>query len=1124
MRNTLRRSMRVLASVLVACALATEAYAANGGYNELLLDDTPGQEKIAIYHDATGLLTIGLNLGGTSPILQPEWKYVPVRRYLSHFDGRFLTAADLKDEQNADIILPGFAANKLLVIWNEDFGDNELVPEQFAVGAGPLAAAGAELNGIGPSELLIASTGSAQVGVRGWDFKNKQPVTPTTPYPAGFAQEGLLGMATAGATRGALNPTLGLLRRDAGSGSLPTFESFARNPVPAYGPLNSTRLVQLTQPFTELRSGHPHGASQPGWFLAWGPGLSSLAMIPSGTGNSEVINLGAAIQRIHFLPEVDDEVLVLFEHGGVSRYDFTPGQGLTLRQQLTPPAGTQFASVIGANGRLITIAADANGNLAQFQVWAEGQNGFGIVAQGNWPAPPVSDDNVTVVLYTGDPFTTTAPFPMETFAAGAWANEVQINGGQVAALVESYGGTTQGLGNAALQNLQPAVAPGVGAVALGNQWEPSSSLFHLGSPLVNGLAPITINPPAGSYPNAIAIFFEPGANVTAHYRVNLGAWQTGTGPVWLAQDGTVEYFGEHTSGALSAIHSAAYAIDQPPDADGDGDGVPDAIEILAGGDPAKSDTDGDGASDFAELIAGTDLADPASKPAEPVATFDEIQIAFVWDDELSAVYPADDEELVVTDLTPGSSGESTARKKPGRTTFSNITLERGVMAQKAWLPSNFRVKIGDLPAEPVGPALTALAGIEFPPRPEIPLNLAAADPVAAWRTAAQTALDEFHREPLEFTVGPASTLAGLIVEYWYGQRLVELGRLPNVSARPRLADTPRSPYVGVLDADDVVAIQQPASINVAGHELAHVMQQLNTALQRDAAFAPLRATAEAAFAQAVQANQTGMPLDPPIHALRSLISGDPVPAGFVFPIVQAGAIQLRDQLLGLIDPRPQVVVSGELSFSDHSVALQTTGGRYLLFKADGTPLRATASAWIMPGSTASVRGFLLAGPPPSGILGEIEVLAFEITAVPEAGYADLDGNGLPDAWEQIFLGGTGSPLGGDTDGDGFLDPEELGAGTDPLNATLVPPGFPATPREMRIEFTPGVGPSLVWDGSTTVQYDVWLTAGFFEETEWEPLGAPVASNGPQRHVAPIDAGQPQGFYRVRMRFPWLAQP
>src|SRR5690606_29243512 len=108
----------------------------------------------------------------------------------------------------------------------------------------------------------------------------------------------------------------------------------------------------------------------------------------------------------------------------------------------------------------------------------------------------------------------------------------------------------------------------------------------------------------------------------------------------------------------------------------------------------------------------------------------------------------------------------------------------------------------------------------------------------------------------------------------------------------------------------------PATFEQEGHELAHVMQQLNTTLQQNEAFAPLRAAAEAAFAQAVQADQKGTPLDPPVHALRSLISGDPLPAGFVFPIVQAAAMQLRDQLLAVVNPRLQFVRTGKYTLWD----------------------------------------------------------------------------------------------------------------------------------------------------------------------------------------------------------------
>lgn len=1126
----MRRSTRIIGTcLLLACCLVPARLlpAAHVDYF-LKLDGVDGEStdiSAAAYDEALGLLTIARGLNKSDP----EWKYVSVRRYASHFDGRFLTAADLNNDQKAEIIIPAYAANKLLIIWGDTLDQAEIVPEIFDVGPGPMAAAVGELTGADPRELLIATTGAQQVGVRGWDFVTKEPVTGTTAYSSGFAQEGLLGFATSGASASASNPALAFLRLDAGSNGRPTIQVFAQNPTPIYGPLNSIRNATLNQPFTTLVAGHPLGGSQPGWLLAWAPGLTSVAMIPSTGGAVESYDLGAPITRAQLQHGTHSSgAHFLFGDGSVRFYDFNPGQGFALRQQLDPPPGDSFAAVAGSGDSVVLLSRDGPYSSFKFLVAIDSGAGLEPVNEGEWPEPPALGGQTTVALYTSDPFGA-SPLLVESFAAGDWASGAQLNGNLVDAVVESFGGPTAGLGNPAAQSLQPGVVPGVGAGVLGNQWERSSSLFYAGSPLANGLAPVGIQPSAGNYPKSIAVSFQPGTDVSVHYRVNLGPWQTGVGPVWLSQSATIEYFGEHAGGSLSPIQSAVFEIDQPPDADGDGDGVPDAIEALAGTDPTKADSDGDGDSDLQELLAGSDPHDPASRAGPHVKVFDGKDASFVWDDPASGVVPADDQDLFFSD--PASPGQAATKgaKIPGLHKVSDVTLKRGVISQQAWFPASYAVEGGGL----VGPAMTALVGVVFPPVPDIPIDLSAADPVAVWLAATQQAVDEFHAEPLEFTVGPASALGAVIIEYWYGTRLLDLGRISSLADRPRLADSPNSPQAGHLTEADVMAVQQPATFEQEGHELAHVMQQLNTTLQQDEAFAPLRAAAEAAFAQAVQANQKGTPLDPPVHALRSLISGDPLPAGFVFPIVQAAAMQLRDQLLAMVNPRLQFVRTGKYTLWDYNfessspadgLLLLAGVDRYRLLGASGNRWHPPGGAIIPPDSIVAVRAFALERTPPIGITADLEVIELTVLEVPEAGYADLDGNGLPDLWEQVFLGGGGSPLGGDTDGDGFLDPEELGAGTDPTDPLSMPAGPPATPREMRIEFTPGVGPSLVWDGSTTVDYEVWVTTGFFAGAGWNPLPTTVQSSGPERRVAPIDDTQPQSFYRVRLKFPWLNEP
>lgn len=1081
----------------------------------LKVDGVNGESYASVYDDSTGVLTLAQGVETSTP----EWKYVPVRRYASYFDGRFLTMADLNDDQQYEVILPAYAANKLLVIWGDQLNQPEIVPESFDVGPGPTAVAVADIAGSAVNELLIATTGTSQVGVRGWNMVTMEAITTTTRYPNGFGLEGLLGFATAGSTASASSPVLAILRQDLNSNGQPTLQLVTHNPTPVYGFANSILSAPLPREMTELTSGHPLGANQAGWFLTWAPGTGSLVMIPQNGGAPESydLNMPVVLGRLYNGTH-SRGANFLFGDGSVRSYNFQPGVGFSLRQQLTPPPGESFFALAGDGDTVVTFSGSGISPYKNFnfQVHVDSGTGFELASEGAWPEAPALNGQATVALYTSDPFGNT-PLLVESFAAGDWSSGAQVAGNFVNANVETFGGTTAGLGNSAPQSLQPGVAPGISAGALGNQWERSSSVFYVGSPVANGLAPVGIQPPPGNFPKSIAISFQPGTDVTVHHRVDAGPWQIGNGPFWLASNATVEYYGEHSGGSLSPIHSANYVIEQPIDTDGDGDTVPDAIEALAGGDPTKADTDGDGASDFAELMDGSDLNDPNSVPTSDVLTFDELLAEFNWDDPSSAALPADDQDLFMSDPTqPGVAGLK-ARKIPGIHKVGDITLKRGVIAQQPWFPAGLKTD-GIFGKKTFGPAMSALVGVQFPPLPVIPVDLTAADPVESWRQAAQAELDNFHAAPLQFYVGPSAVMSAVVFEYWFGTRLLALGSISSLQVRPFVADTPRSPNYSGMSRQDIDAIQHPTSALTPGFDIAAVMNLINDTVRTNPSYSPMRDVAEAFYQQAIDAQQAGTPLDAPIGALRALVDGSPVPVGYISPETQADVILFRDQLLALIDPRPQVELAGIYSPKPDGSELLVNLERHDLLFTDGSGWHPAGWEIIPPGATVQVRGFQLPGPPPVGFDGEIEVLDATVTDVPEAGYADLDGNGLPDAWEQIFLGGVGSFLGGDTDGDGFLDPEELGAGSDPTDPLLIPAGFPATPRDMRIEFTPGVGPSLVWDGSTSVDYDVWVTTGFFD---WLPLNAPVQPADPQRHLAPIDGTQPQEFYRVQIKFPWM---
>ncbi len=1104
--------MKSVVCLVVCCVFAFFVLNAYGspGYNTLALTDSGGEPVLVVHDELAGVVTLAKGLQTSDP----EFIYVPVRRY-GFTEGHLIRAGDFNGDGLLDLVLPAYSTNRVLVLWGADLEGPDVPVDLFSPGPGPGFVAPARIGRAPADAVLAASTARANVQVRGWDAVAKTPVTTAADYPEGFGQDGILGFDTAAFSRGRSDPVLGILRRDAGA-EFVVLKIVHRAPPPEYGPDNEITSWESAVAHTRLIGGHPAGENEAGWFLAYAPGASLLKLFSSNPGDRVVADLGSPVAQVWFLPEVDDEVLVLFHDGQLAQYDFSPGTGLTLAQAFSPPPGLQFAGAAGGHGMFSAILTDGFGQLAQFHVFEKGPQGYDLINQGDWPVLPMTDGVVTVVLYTGDPFAMPAPFAFETFAAGEWTSDAAFSQGTVSAWVETFGGSAQGLGNPSLQLLQPAADPEPGGAARGNQWEPSSSLHYLAPAATSdGIAAVAIQPPPGSYPNTIAVTFQAGEDVSVQYRVNNGPWQSGLGPFLVTQDATVEYYGEHISGALSSIHTAVYKISQSLAVDTDGDDVPDIIEDLAGTNPFDPDSGGNGFGDF-NWILYRDPDDPDAVPSHLALPFDRVNVEVLWDGDTAAL-PATGQKLFVGNLSNHNLGAAEASLSSPRK-YDNITLKRGVTENNAvakfWFPASYLVEVNS-PGEPVGPAMTAFGGIPSIPLPSIPLDLDAEDPLQAWRQAATAAVAEHENTVVEFTIGPSGTMAALVFEYWYGTRLVEVGRLPALNDRPRLADTPQSVRAGIAALADVEDIESPEGEELLAHELAHVVQQVKEAVGKDPDFLALRETAEAFYGQAIAAAREGTPLDPPIESLRQALTGS-VPDGYLLPHEPAVLEAQRDQILNTIEPRGLVVLNGTLSRSGDDLILDAGGKLYLLRDRRGRPYRLAGSGLVVDGSVARVTGTVL--PSNDAAIEEliIAVERIEVESVPAAPDTDLNGNSLPDSWELYFLGTLKHGFWDDLNGDGFSLGEAFLAGIDPRDRFSSPPGAPAIPRNLRLSHDGPNGPRVEWDGSFVAEYELWKS---MDMLNWTQHPGEIDREGDREHSVEVELADPRGFYQLLIRLP-----
>jgi len=137
--------------------------------------------------------------------------------------------------------------------------------------------------------------------------------------------------------------------------------------------------------------------------------------------------------------------------------------------------------------------------------------------------------------------------------------------------------------------------------------------------------------------------------------------------------------------------------------------------------------------------------------------------------------------------------------------------------------------------------------------------------------------------------------------------------------------------------------------------------------------------------------------------------------------------------------------------------------------------------------------------------GRVERVDLDISIVLE----DLDGNGLPDAWERLYFGRIGVDPFADPDGDGLNNLAEHKAGTNPND-------FQSQFKFIRIATQGGGGVLLEWSSVTNRSYSILRSSEVL--TGFQPVAVNRVATPPMNTYLDTTAVPPGPyFYRVRLQ-------
>lgn len=1056
MKIALRQISAAIAAVFVATGAAKAGSFTYSSPTELFLTgdfDGNGRPDVAIVDRQSGVYRIAYSIGGADT-------WVPARASGVE-DVSGAAAGRLLALDRDALTFVSTTANRANVLAADDTSVPGLPTAVFTPGIGPSVTAALEVGGAGNTahEDLFVGTGESEslIGIRrvlvrstgAGAFSNLVSSStfsiPSSANPVrlktGAAQQlGLVDESAGAATLRVFNVASGALTFTAGVSNI-TDRLYAQG---IFGGGSLARFLFYTYNSPRLVT-RAIQEPAPGTFAFGAPVTNTL------TGR---------IRQLIVLESTPPKLLVVGPLDTPARvYNYDGTNAPVLQQEFAVPAGEEFTGAIplaGGNFKLFSGNGGVSGRFHNFRLSGGSYSADG---SGDIPGRNVLGTPANVFLFSEEPFVSLTPRLMATLNAADWSRSVGL-GANISVQAERFGNSAQGLDNPTARNLGPK--PAGANRALANQFAESMSLASFQPAVGDEVEDVTISPPPGPQTKAITVTIRSVGSAQLSFRLASGSWRSASNTIsfTLYRNETVFYFARPFSGDRKGpIRSATYTFPDPPaEQDSDGDGVPDFVEIARGLDPnGGADSDGDGLTDRTELLRGFDPNNrgctncPESNINGRALVENSAFDLYVSPRPMNGptgteVAPLLNQRVLLHDLSGGILDEAQTRNHVAAlfnpaARFTNAPADVSSFMLSAATDAHFDINTAGT-NKAIGRELLSLIPVPYLESPVFTFTPAPgpiATQAAEWILAASNALANTVKPVVATRAGVAETLTALLVERKLHDLLAARGDLP-------LTVSNRLTLFGFRFSDAALIRPTPAALKALEslgplNEPAWKITSVHAAISNGVASATgarINQLANEIYRISSLSNNAAPGRYPsPVDTLRTFLRSGLLHSNYAALISIPSAFDSANAVLALPTRRPTNSFVLEVrtdSFATDLSKLYVVSGPLAsntpvnLFIAPRVAYKFPPAFNLIAGSRVSVLAFTDFSDPGPG--EDLQVIEAQLESVPPPAIVDANNNLLPDAWECIFMAGSGLP-GVDSDGDGFSNLQEYLDGTDP---------------------------------------------------------------------------------------------